>query len=343
MGNHSDTILRSTVRTFFKSIAVVVGIFVAFIPLVIMFMSVGAEKDLSDKTTTHILPDENGRRVLLHEKSPAILEIKIHGIIGQGLTAENIENILLDSRTRMFRNDRVKAVLLNINTPGGGVNDSDQIYRLIKNYKAKYNVPVFAYVDGMCASGGYYIACAADRIYSSQVGIVGSVGVVIGPFLNFYDTLNRWGVKAKTLTKGEGKDPMNPLRPWKPDEDENLQSLLAFFYETFVDIVTSNRPQISKSSLINTYGARIFDAKKATEIGMIDQYNVGEKDVLSFLAKEANISEPYQVVELAPRKSWLSSMFDAKSYLPSIFFKANPLCDEQFAYLYQPGVISFHK
>lgn len=334
----SDTILRSTVRSFFKSIAIIFGIAVACLPLLILFISLGSDHHLSDKTLFHILPDEFGNRTILSPRSPAILEIKINGIIGtELLSSQTIENVLADSRLGILKNNRVKAILLNINSPGGGVFDSDTIYRMLKNYKQTYNLPVFAYVEGMCASGGYYIACAADKIFSSPVGIVGSVGVVTGPFINVYDTLTKWGIKTKTLTQGQGKDAMNPLRPWKENEGENLEKVMSYLYQRFVDIVVLSREQITKNELINDYGAHIFDAKQAEQIGMIDQGDMDHRDALRSLAKQANINEPYQVVELVPKKGWFNDIFNSKSgILNRILFGSSPYAfQDQFAYLFQ--------
>ena len=93
--------------------------------------------------------------------------------------------------------------------------DADGIYRAIKHYKEQYQVPVIAYVDGLCASGGMYIACAADKIYATDVSLVGSVGVLFPSFMNFSKLLDTVGVQSLTISSCKGKDDMNPLRPWK--------------------------------------------------------------------------------------------------------------------------------
>src|SRR5690606_22323692 len=115
------------------------------------------------------------------------LQINVHGVIGDaksGIDTKMAQNILLDSRTGDFKNERGKGILLHMNTPGGTVVDSDNIYRMLKTYKERYKVPVFAFVDGLCASGGMYISCAADKVYAGPASIIGSVGVIIGPFFN---------------------------------------------------------------------------------------------------------------------------------------------------------------
>ena len=134
-------------------------------------------------------------REFLHSPAPVILKIDIDGVIGIGdLTYKKIQNSLLDSREGLLAPNRVKALLLYIDSPGGSADDADDIYRAILSYKKKYQVPVYAFVDGMCASGGMYIACAADRIFSTPTSVIGSVGVLLGPTFNFSGLMERYGV-----------------------------------------------------------------------------------------------------------------------------------------------------
>ena len=96
---------------------------------------------------------------------------------------------LIDTIDGEINKDQVKGLLLAINSPGGTVDDSDGIYRLVQEYKSRLKIPVYAYVDGMCASGGMYIACAADKVYASDASLVGHVGVILRTIFN---SLNSW-------------------------------------------------------------------------------------------------------------------------------------------------------
>ena len=283
-----------------------------------MFYSFSSGTSLGeDKTTLTLLSDADGNRDTLAITSPAILQINIHGVIGdpQHLTADTIEDILLDSRAGLLKNNRVKGILIHFNTPGGAVFDSDNIYCMLKDYKAKYKVPVFGYVDGLCASGGMYIASATDKIFGSPSSIIGSVGVVSGPFLNVSDALVKLGVQARTLTEGLDKDMMNPLRPWKEGEDASLKAVIANMYDRFVEVVISGRPRMDKEKLIHVYGAQIFDGTKAEQFGYIDHAMSSRNEALRALLNEAHIdtTKPYQVVSLTPRKGILSQLFDNKT------------------------------
>jgi protease IV len=239
----------------------------------------------------------------------------------------------------------VKGILLHFDTPGGTVVDSDNIYRMLLKYKQKYAVPVFGYVDGLCASGGMYISSATDRMYCGHGGIVGSVGVIFGPFFNIYDAITKIGVQGKTLTAGLDKDMMNPIRPWKPDEDEVLKKVMAHFYQQFVDIVTAARPRLSRTKLVDEYGAKIFDGPTAMELGYVDMANSDYETALTDLMKEAKIdsAKPYQIVELQPKVNIWTELMKGRSPILSgklkHELKIGPdsyTIQDRFAYLYQP-------
>jgi signal peptide peptidase SppA len=230
-----------------------------------------------------------------------------------------------------------------MNTPGGTVVDSDNIYRMLKAYKSRYKVPVFAYVDGLCASGGMYISCAADQVFAGPASIIGSVGVIIGPFFNMVDAMGKIGISSKTITEGLDKDMMSPFRPWKPDEDASLKAVTSYFYQQFVDIVVAAKSRMDKTKLIQEYGAQVYDPVTAQAYGYVDYAGVGRDDALLALLKEANVDpdKTYQVVHLEPKSEWLSSIFNAKSPLLTgriehTLHTGAPHIRDQIAYLYQP-------
>lgn len=321
-----ESIFVSSLRGFFKTLFVMLGLFAAFF-LGSIFLSVFSPVyHPVAKTTLQILPDLEENRALAPLNSPVILQINIHGVIGDfansgpnHVTSTLIHDALLDSRDGFLQNNRVKGILLHFDTPGGSAIDSDNIYRLLMRYKELYNVPIYGYVNGLCASGGMYIASAADRLFCGPAGIVGSVGVRIGPFFNVYDTMTKWGIQSKTITEGIDKDSLNPVRPWKPDEDANIKGIVAVLYQQFVDIVTQARPHLNKTKLIEEYGAKIFDGVRGLEYGYVDGADVSYQAALLALMEAVQIDprQPYQVVELRPKHSLLEELFSAKSPLLS--------------------------
>jgi len=281
--------------------------------------------------------------------SPIVLQININGVIGTPMKfdTDTIQNILIDSNRGFLRN-RVKAILLYFNTPGGTVDDSDNIYRLLKAAKEKYKIPIYGYVEGLCASGGMYISCAADKTYASPTSMIGSVGVMMGPFFNVVEGLNKIGVTSQTITQGLDKDMMSPFHPWKPDEDAALRSIMASSYHRFVDLVAATHPRMNKELLISQYGANVFDGPGAEQRGYIDVADAEYKTALSDLMAAANIdaSHPYQIVQLMPRFNFLSQISSnaatlLKGKIEHHFnFGESELSfiKGRIAYLYDPGV-----
>lgn len=342
-----ESIFWSAIRAFVVTLFILIGIGVGLV-LIILMASGTTSSAISEPTRSYkqeVVENANGNRNS-SSSAPVILKLNISGVIGlENLTAASVRRQLMESREGDLNNDRVKAVLLYINTPGGTVTDADGIYNAIKLYKEQYKVPVLAYIDGICASGGIYVACAADQIYSNDISMIGSVGVISPPFLNFAELIKKIGVQALTFYAGKGKDELNPLRTWEPNEGENVKSLIQYYYAHFVSIVTSNRPKITKEILVDEIGAKVFDPIKAAEYGFTDGYNVTYREAIKLLLAKLNITdEKYEVVEMK-KESWVTQLFDAKS---SLFtgemthkLQLTPELDaklmNQYLYLYLPN------
>lgn len=342
-----ESIFSSSIRAFFIALFAMIGICVGLVVLVIAISSLSetATSDVESSYSHEIVANAEGKRKALSKDAPVVLKINIQGIIGtENLNMNTIRKQLIESREGDFKNDRVKALLVQINTPGGTVVDSDGIYRALKAYKELYKVPVFAYVDGLCASGGMYVASAADKIYASDISLIGSVGVISPSFLNFSQTLDKLGIQSLTLSAGKGKDDMNPLRPWRAGEQDSYQAIINYYYNHFVNVVTSNRPEISKEKLIEDYGAQIFNAEQSKEYGFINASGYSLNSTISELVKEIGIQDDfYQVVEMKT-KSWISEFLKSEfSLLKGKVTHQLLLTPEmdanlmnQFLYLYRP-------
>lgn len=349
----SESIIVSAVRTLCRSFAAIIGIVLGVVLVFICLMMFSTPDVYPPKSNLMIAPDANGNRDLLPHTAPVVLKLDIRGVIGQGdLTAAKITNSLFDSRDGMLGNNRVKALLLFINTPGGEADAANVIYRALMDYKQKYQVPIYAYVEGMCASGGMYIASAADRIYASTTSVIGSVGVILGPTFNFSGLMDRYGVQALTLTEGKDKDMLNPFRPWLPGEDASIRNYMAAIYAQFVSIVTTARPRLDKQKLIDEYGAQIYVAKTAEELGYIDVADSDYTTAIADLAKAGKIAddEPYQVMTIEPMHAFLAELADSKlSLLKGKIthnFQVGQINSElsgRVLFLYQPGLVTNFK
>ena len=338
-----ESVFASSLRAFFVTLFGVLGIAIAMVAVGFVYLGIStAIKEETFSSKVKILTDAAGNREKLGTSVPILLQITLDGQIGSDkLTGKNIEEILLDSREDVFKESRVKGVLLMINSPGGGVNDSDTIYRLLKQYKAHYKVPIYAYVEGLCASGGYYIACAADKIYASEVSLVGSIGVLAWPpFMNLVDALEKIGVNALTLSAGKGKDEMNPFRTWQPDEQNHYQSLIDFYYNHFTEVVSLNR-SIPQEHITRDLGAKVFPAIEALHLGLVDKTGYTRSEVLGELAHAAGIKGKYQVVGFES-KSWWKQLLKERHNSPLLTGKikhelALPThTDNPFSYIFKP-------
>lgn len=345
-----NSIFGSAIRSFFITLFAMLGIAIGMIPVMLTFiwlLTTSEDKmEIESQYSPTIISNAEDTRKKISSTSPIILKINVEGFIGsEKLNTHTIRQQLLESREGHLKDGRVKALLIHLNTPGGTVTDADGIYRAIKSYKERYKVPVFAFVDGICASGGMYIAAAADKIYASDASLVGSVGVLLNPFFNLSKLMEKIGVDSLTLSAGKGKDDMNPFRPWKTGEDEPYKVIIDYYYSHFVDIITSNRPEVNRSRLINDYGARVFPAEKALDIGFIDGNGYSLNDTLRLLAKQIGIQDDYyQVIKMEKTISF-GDLFRSDSTMMTGTVKHQlelPLeldykQTNQFLYLYLPG------
>lgn len=344
------SIFYSAIRSFFITLFAMIGIGIGLIPVIFIFILAISGKDdsteLKSYFTSSVLTNAAGSRKVLPKTAPVILKINISGFIGnESLNMHSIREMLIESREGDFSDNRVKALFVHIDSPGGTVTDADGIYRAIKDYKKTYNVPVYGYVDGICASGAMYIASACDKIYSSDVSLVGSVGVISPAFFNFSGLMEKLGVESKTLFSGKGKDNLNPFRPWKSDEENNFKMIIDYFYNHFVNVVVSNRPEMNKTRLISDYGANVFPAEKAAEIGYIDGANQTIEEALSLLAKNIGIEDDYYQVVKMERKLSFTDLFNRGSpmikgtlnHKLELPYGIDAKLTNQFLYLYLPS------
>ncbi len=342
-----ESIFISAIRSFCICFAACLGVVIAIIAVLFGLGIFSSNVAPSGRAELVIAPDAEGRNDLLSESAPVILRIDIHGVIGEkDLSLEKLEMMLNETETGILRKGRIKGILLHMNTPGGYSFDSAAISGLLKEYKKKHNIPVYAYVEDLCASGGMYIATAADKIYTTPYSIVGSVGVIMPTAFNVTGTMEKYGVQALTLSQGKDKDPLNPFRPWSPDEGQPLKPIMTALYQQFVDAIVTARPQISKEQLINDYGARVFIAADALTIGMIDNANSGYSNVLQDLCQASGIKEKekYQVFKFRILHSIIEDLTQGKSSIlqgkithsVQIGNGVDEKAREKFLYLYEP-------
>ncbi len=197
----------------------------------------------------------------------ALIEIK--GIISADAEA-SADNIVTGLR-RAFKNDEAKAVILRINSPGGSPVQAGYINDEIKRLRAKHpDKKLYAVITDLCASGGYYIAAAADEIYADKASLVGSIGVVMNGF-GFVDTMKKLGVERRLYTAGENKGFLDPFSPQKDDERQHVQGLLGQIHQQFIDTVKEGRGDRLKDEK-KLFSGLIWTGEQAKELGLIDEF-----------------------------------------------------------------------
>jgi protease IV len=165
---------------------------------------------------------------------------------------------------------RVKAVVLRLNTPGGGVTASDMMYRDIQQFREQTGKPVVALMMDVAASGGYYVACATDRIVTYPTSVVGSIGVIVQT-ISVKPALSKLGVQAEALTSGKNKDAGSPLSTLTDDHRRVLQGLVDDFYARFVNVVRQARPGIPEDQFDDLTDGRVLGGEQAAAAGLADE------------------------------------------------------------------------
>lgn len=342
MPQEYESLSKSSLRTFLRALFTIFGITVALVLISLLFVT--TKEKVPQKYAVKILPNAEGKRAVLPDSGPVLLQINIRGVIGlDHLTSTTINEILVESREATLDNGRVKGILLSLNSPGGTVTDASGIYNALQEYKTRYQVPIVAHVDGLSASGAVMISAAADKIVSTDSSLVGSVGVITAPFFNVTNLLEKVGVSSLTIFAGKDKDELNPFRPWTATEGKPVEEITSYFYQYFVNLVTSHRPQLNKEKLMKEYGARVFPASIAQEHGYIDATGYSRSDALKLLLAEAKIEGDYRVVELSDQ-SWFSELFQSQSPLFTgtmqhrlqLTPEQHPDLQGQLLYLYRP-------
>lgn len=187
-----------------------------------------------------------------------------------GLVQEQSTLARVAAELRKARKDEaIKAVVLRIDSPGGGVAASDEIYHRIREFARETGRPVIASLGGVAASGGYYVACGADHILAHPTTITGSIGVIIAG-INLAGLLDKIGVEEETYTSGPHKDLLSPLKGATPEEREIIQGVLDNLFQRFVAVVEQNRPELEQTRMNTITDGRIFSAREARELGLVD-------------------------------------------------------------------------
>ncbi|MES9939489.1 MAG: S49 family peptidase [Candidatus Thiodiazotropha sp. 6PLUC2] len=220
--------------------------------------------------------------------------INVKGLISSETkaSADKVVTALRDA----YEDKKTKGIILRMNTPGGSPVQSRYINREIVRLKEKHpDIPVYAVVSDICASGGYYIAAAADKIYADEGSIVGSIGVLINGF-GFVDAMQELGVERRLLTAGENKGLLDPFSPLIESEVGHVKQMLDQLHQQFIETVKEGRgDRLKVDEHPELFSGLFWSGEEALKLGLIDEFGsssyvareiIGAKEIVDFTHKE---------------------------------------------------------
>jgi protease-4 len=203
----------------------------------------------------------------------------------------------IEQLKKFAKDDSVKAIVIRLNTPGGGVGPSQEIYEEVRKIRGKK--VILASMGALAASGGYYIACATDKIFANPGTITGSIGVIM-QFVNVKNFIEKIGVKGFVLKSGDFKDTGSPIREMNPEERKILQGVIDNVHSQFVNAVVEGR-KLERDKVLAIADGRVFSGEQAKELGLIDMLG-NQEDAVAEAGKMANIEGEPRVVTPPKKK-----------------------------------------
>ncbi len=251
-----------------------------------------------------------------------ILQIGIRGAIAEssnpvlGASGGTVSNLRRGLRAAAT-DDAVLGVLLYIDSPGGGVTDSDEAWQLVRTFrKENPDKKVVALFGDIAASGGYYIAVGAEHIVARRSTITGSIGVIMSAW-NFAEAAKKLGVDQVAIKSDRTpwKDMLSPTRAMEPEERRMLTSIVDELLDQFVDVVDEGRPGLDRDGVLRAATGAVFTAKQAKELGLVD--DIGDHEtVRSWFA--GALGKPVTIVEARRRPGLGDLLFGAFSREPNV-------------------------
>ena len=232
---------------------------------------------------------------------PVVAVVRLSGVISDrsgigrsGLSAAGLVTVLETA----FKMPNLKAVALAINSPGGSPVQSSLIGKRIRALAEEHEVPVIAFAEDVAASGGFWLACAADEIYADDSSVIGSIGVISAGF-GFQNAIKKLGVERRVYTAGEMKSTLDPFLREKPDDIERLAELQQDVFNAFKEMVRERRKDKLNASEEELFTGAFWTGRRALEMGLID----GLGELTSVMQERYGDKVRFRPVE--QRQNWL--------------------------------------
>ncbi len=214
--------------------------------------------------------------------------VRVDGLIAS--SAEASAKNVIEALRKAFEDEKTAGVIVQINSPGGSPVQAGEVYDEIQRLRRKHpKIPVHAVASDVCASGGYYIAAAAQNIYANKASIVGSIGVRMDSF-GFTDAIAKLGIERRAYTAGSNKDFLDPFKPVNPAEVQHLQGMLDAIHQQFVAAVRQGRGERLKENP-EVFSGLMWTGEQSVELGLVDALGsvryvaeevIGEKTVMDY-------------------------------------------------------------
>jgi len=238
-----------------------------------------------------------------------VSHIRLSGVIGnvgkfkQGIDFSSQQEII----KKAFSVDKIEAVAISINSPGGSPVQSHLIYSYVRKMAKKKNVKVLVFAEDVAASGGYLIACAGDEIYANSSSIVGSIGVIYSSF-GFKDLIKKIGVDRRVYTAGKNKSTLDPFLEEKKDDIERLKNIQLDLHKDFIRVVEDSRgSKLNKNSGIELFSGEFWSGSKSKELGLVD--GIGNANEIL----REKFGENVVIKKFEKSKGWLSKKLSASN------------------------------
>lgn len=231
---------------------------------------------------------------------PVVAIFRLEGVIGKvssmksGLTLNSLNKLI----EKMFKLEKLEAVCLTINSPGGSPVQAEIIASRIINLAKEKEVPVYSFVEDVAASGGYWLACAGEKIFASQSSIVGSIGVISSGF-GFHEAIEKLGVERRVYTEGKTKSVLDPFKPAKDSDIKIIKKIQKDIHEHFVGTVKARRAGRLTQNDDILFNGEFWAGQTAVDFGLVDGIN----DVYSFIKEE--FGENVKIEHIEHKQSWL--------------------------------------
>jgi len=208
------------------------------------------------------------QKIALIEVEGVLQNIRSSSLLGT--PGENPVSLFAEKLEKAAKDPHVRAVVLRINSPGGGVTATDLMYSELQHFRQRTRKPVIAVMLDLAASGGYYLACGADKIYALPTSVTGSIGVImIAP--EFAGTLDKIGAHVNVIKSGELKDMGSLFREMNEKDRAVLQGLIDGMYARFLDVVARSRTTLDRERVCELADGRVYLGSEAKELGLVDE------------------------------------------------------------------------